>query len=574
MKLSKIICGVTVLVALTLAGWLLRPAQPSSGESVPAGSSPIVSASPTAPALGRASSRPGSVDLNSSSVLAEAGRLAAMPESLSRQAAITAFIATLTDPRDCAALATNLPLYGHALTGAALRRWVELDAPGSIYDYAMATPQRELRVANLEWMFRDYAEQNPTAALAYAKSLPGVSETERNNSVAATLAALAKTDPETATSELRRLPASVAAGPASEIYSELARVRPPSDVFAEAGGLPGAARSAAQQAVLKVVASSDPQAAVNLWHGTDNAALRHDLTRALADGFRDAGADPKAMAEWLFQNAPERGAESVRAEALSRLAEVDPAGAKSLLTQRPIGERDDLNAALASMLSPEAGLEFARQISREDQRQTALAEVASRLASSDPARLYAESSRDANFARAALPAVVDALAYGEVSAATSYVQSLPEALRNEAAPRLVERLVDIAPEKAVAAAADLITDPDARRLNVASAYAASIITRNAQELQQLPSIPAGLNRDEVLAAVVPLIAFRNPDAAWAVARSIGDESLRVNALQEAVQGVAQVVSLDAAERRLAEAALDANVAQQIRSQLPVRRSQQ
>ena len=170
------------------------------------------------------------------------------------------------------------------------------------------------------------------------------------------------------------------------------------------------------------------------------------------------------MAEWLLQHAPERGAESVRAEALSRLAEQDAASAHALLSQQPPGQRDSLAAAVASMLDPGAGLLFARQISREDQRLTAMAEVASRLASSDPAQLYAEVGKDPEFARAALSAVVDALVYEDSARATTYVASLPADLRGEAAIHLVERVSDTSPDRAITLAAALIPDPDARNL--------------------------------------------------------------------------------------------------------------
>jgi len=563
MKLPfKLVCGAAVLAALIVAGRLFWPGRPVA---LPPELPSHRERGPEPPPLGPPLVSRGSG--TASVIAAEASRLAALPPSLSRDAAVAAFIADLADPGVCASIATNLPAFGHSLVGAALRRWVELDAPGAIHEYALAAPQRDFRLANLGWMFRDYAEQDAAAALNFAKSLTGLTETERHSSVAATLPALARTNPDSAIAELRDLPASIAGGPAYEVYGELARQRSAADVFGEASELQGVARALAQQAVIKVAAAADPQAAVQLWFSADTAA-RHDLTRALADGFRDAGVEPKAMAEWLLQHAPERGADSVRAEALSRLAEQDAASAHALLSQQPPGQRDSLAAAVASMLDPGAGLLFARQISREDQRLTAMAEVASRLASSDPAQLYAEVGKDPEFARAALSAVVDALVYEDSARATTYVASLPADLRGEAAIHLVERVSDTSPDRAITLAAALIPDPDARNLGVASAYAAAIVDQSVSRLQQLPPIPDGVDCDQVLASVVPLVSFRNPEVAWSVASSIADDSLRLNAIHEVFVAIAQVESPEHARQRLASAGLPQAIADQILNQLP------
>jgi hypothetical protein len=71
----------------------------------------------------------------------------------------------------------------------------------------------------------------------------------------------------------------------------------------------------------------------------------------------------------------------------------------------------------------------------------------------------------------------------------------------------------------------------------------------------------------LFASVVPLVAFRNPASAWEVAHAIGDQNLRLNAVQEVLRGYAATESTAAAERQLAAANLPADVAEQMRAQL-------
>lgn len=553
--------AAAALVGLAALTWLARPkdslVHASGGGN---GRNAIAHPVPVPPNLPGGPAVPGGQ-------LSEARRLADLPEGMARQQAITAFVAGLKNPADCAALATNLAAYGHALSGAALQRWVELDAPGAIRDYALPMRNRELRSSNLDWMFRDFAAQDPLAAFEHARSLEGLTETERQTSVAATLPALAKVDAATALASLRELPAAMATVPAAEIYADLALQGAPAEAFADAGQLHGTARAAAQQGVIRTTAGKDPAAAVAIWHGEDNAALRHDLTRALADGFAEAGANPRDLVEWLFKNAPERGADAVRAEALGRLAASEPAAATALLNQRPVGEQDNLRGMLAGTMDPAQGLEFARGISRPELRQEAYAQVAARFGSEDPQRLYEEFGKDPEFARAALPAVIDALAYEQIGKATEYVNQLPDELRDTAASRLVEHLTDLSPERAMEVAAAAMSDPDARRQAMAGAYAAAVVGRDGTATASLPGVPAGTDQDQLFASVVPLVAFRNPASAWQVASAIGDENLRLNALQEVLRGFATTESVTAAERHLAAANLPADVAEQMRAQL-------
>jgi hypothetical protein len=562
MKNPRLLLFTTAaLVSVATLTWLARSkGGASAGSDAGDGGNATTTRVPMPPSIPDGAAAPGGQ-------VTEARRLADLPESMARQQAITAFVAGLKNPADCAALATNLTAYGHALSGAALQRWVELDAPGAIRDYAMPMRHRELRASNLDWMFRDYAAQDPVAAFEYARSLEGLAESERQASVAATLPALAKVDVATAVASLRELPAGMATVPATEIYTDLARHGEPAKVFADAGELRGNARAVAQQSVLKVTAGQNPDAAVALWHGVDNAALRHDLTRALADGFVEAGVNSRDMVNWLFENAPERGADAVRAEALGRLAATDPTAATTLLNQRPVGERDDLRGMLAGTMDPAQGLEFARGIARDELRQEAYAQVASRFGSEDPQRLYQEFGKDPEFARAALPAVVEALAYEQIGTATDYVNQLPDELRDAAATRLVERLTDLSPERALKVAATAMTDPDARQQAMAGAYAAAVVGRTGTDTAGLPGVPSGTNRDRLFASVVPLVAFRNPTSAWQVANAIGDENLRLNAVQEVLRGYAATESTAAAERRLAAANLPADVVEQMRAQL-------
>lgn len=562
MKNPRLLLFTTAaLVSVAALAWLARSkGGAGAGSDGGDGGNATTTRVPMPPSIPGAAAAPGVQ-------LTEARRLADLPESMARQQAITAFVAGLKTPADCAALATNLAAYGHALSGAALQRWVELDAPGAIRDYAMPMRHRELRSSNLDWMFRDYAAQDPVAAFEYARSLEGLAEAERQTSVAATLPALAKVDVATAVASLRELPAGMATVPAAEIYTDLARHGEPTKVFADAAELRGNARAVAQQSVLKVTAGQNPDAAVALWHGVDNAALRHDLTRALADGFVEAGVNSRDMVNWLFENAPERGADAVRAEALGRLAATDPTAATTLLNQRPVGERDDLRGMLAGTMGPAQGLEFARGIARDELRQEAYAQVASRFGSEDPQRLYQEFGKDPEFARAALPAVVEALAYEQIGKATDYVNQLPDELRDAAATRLVERLTDLSPERALQVAATAMTDPDARQQAMAGAYAAAVAGRTGTDTAGLPGVPAGTNRDQLFASVVPLVAFRNPASAWQVANAIGDENLRLNAVQEVLRGYAATESTAAAERHLAAANLPAEVVEQMRAQL-------
>jgi hypothetical protein len=561
MKNSRVLLFTTAaLVSVAALTWLARSKGGAGTGSGGGDGSTITTRVPVPPSVPGGAAAPGGQ-------VTEARRLAELPESMARQQAINAFVAGLKSPADCAALATNLTAYGHALSGAALQRWVELDAPGAIRDYALPMRHRELRASNLDWMFRDFAAQNPVAAYEYARTLEGLAESERQTSVAATLPALAKVDAATAVASLRELPAAVATVPAAEIYTDLARQGEPAKVFAEAGELHGNARAVAQQSVLKVTAGKDAKAATALWHSVDNAALRHDLTRALADGFFEAGVNSRDMVEWLFENAPERGADAVRAEALGRLAAQDPAAATTLLNQRPVGERDDLRSMLAGTMDPAQGLEFARGIARDELRQEAYAQVASRFGSEDPQRLFQEFGKDPEFARAALPAVVEALAYEQIGKATDYVSQLPDELRDTAATRLVERLTDLSPERALEVAAAAMTDPDARQQAMAGAYAAAVVGRTGTGAASLPGVPAGTDRDQLFASVVPLVAFRNPASAWQVANAIGDENLRLNAVQEVLRGYATTESAAAAERQLAAANLPAEVAEQMRAQL-------
>jgi len=503
----------------------------------------------------------------SSTDTSEALRLAGLPESKGRQAAIAAFVAGLTDPTACAALATNLPTFGHALAGAALQRWVELDPTGAIRDFALPTRERDLRLSHLDWMFRDFATRDPMGAYQQALSFPGLSEVERQTGIAATLTELARVDAPTAVNALRALPTSVATGPAAEIYADLARNGQPASLFVEAGELRGTARAVAQQSVLRTAASTDPQAAVALWHGIENAGLRHDLTRSLAEGFLEAGVKPADLAGWLFENAPERGAESVRAEALQRLAADDPARASALLNQLPPGEQNELRLALANTLDPAEALQFARGITRVDQREAAYSDLASRFGASDPSGFAAEFAKDPEFARAALPAMVDTLAYEDIGAATRYVQQIPDEHRREAVLHLLDRVSDLSPERAVALAATLLPEGDARHQAMASAYAATIADRPVSNTGNLPQVPSGTDPDQLYAATVPLIAFRNPESAWHLSQAIQDENLRLNAVQEVIRGYASADSLAAAEQRLAQANLPPDVAQEIRAYL-------
>lgn len=501
-------------------------------------------------------------------LMAEALRLAGLPESMARQDEISAFARGLNDPSLCAAIATNLTRYGHALSGAALRRWVELDAPGVIRGYALATPQRDLRAANLEWTFRDYAAQDPVAALTLARSLPGLGQTERDRSVAAVLPALARIDPAGAAAELAKLPASIGASPAYEVYAGLAQTQSADTLFADAERLPGVARSSARQAVIKAAAQSDRAEAVRLWTAGGQSGMKHDLTRALFDGFRDAAVDPGVLARWFLTYAAEPGAESVRNEALSRYAEVDAAGARQVIAERPVFERDALNTAMADMLDPGAGLEFARQVTQVEDRRSALASVAQRLAVTDPETLLREVGTDVELAQVAQPAVVEALVYQDADRAAEYVRGLSADLRGEAAVALADRLADTHPGQAMSVAAELIDDPEQRDLAVARGYAAAIRTAGDARAA-LPSLPSGVDGDAVRGAAVSLLAYTHPDQALAIAQGIADGGQRANALHEALQGLARRASVADAQQILAGLGLDEAVTEQIRRQLSV-----
>lgn len=201
----------------------------------------------------------------------------------------------------------------------------------------------------------------------------------------------------------------------------------------------GNARAVAQQSVLKVTAGQNPEAAVALWHGVDNAALRHDLTRALADGFAEAGTKSRDLVEWLFQNAPERGAEGVRQRPWAGWRPpTQPRPPRSSTSGRS-GSGTTSGACSLARWTPPKGSEFARGIARDELRHEAYAQVAARFGSEDPQRLYQEFGKDPEFARAALPAVIEALAYEQLDKATDYVNQLPDQLRDTAATRLVER---------------------------------------------------------------------------------------------------------------------------------------
>lgn len=498
--------------------------------------------------------------------LAEAARLANQSESLAKQAAITAWVASLTDPNDCALIAADLSTYGHSLVGAALERWVELDPQGAIRSHALKIDHREARVGCLEWMFRDYGAQDALTAFVFAKTLEGIGETERQTSIAATLGALAKVDPVAACKALAELQASVAFGAATEVYGTLSKSRPADELFDMASQLPGVARSTALQAILRTAAVDDPAAAVAAWSEVQEAGLKSDLTRALADGFRDAGVGPKELAQWLIANAPERSSVSVRGEALARLAESDPETANDLLAGMATGQRDELRSVVAAMLEPAAAIEFARSIDRDDLKESSLRDVALRLGSTDPQSLYEAAEKDPDFARIAVREIVDSLAYEDINAAAEYVKSLPVDVRDPAADRLVERLSDIAPLRAMSLAATLIEDPEARRQAVAAAFATSVIDLGNAGNGNLPAIPEdGAARDEVLSAAVPLLAYRNPEMGLLVGNSIEQPDKRANAIQEVLLAIAQLHGPEAALNVLkGEIAVPAQVKSQIK----------
>lgn len=562
-----------VWVAVSLA---TRPgAQAGVGNEAPTGSGVGLPSGPRSTAAGPlgaadrdASGSSGGLD---SAQWDAARRLAGTGPGLTRSRDITSFVAGIGSAAECAALATNLSVFGHELSSAALQRWLELDPQDAIRSVALQARSRSERVGQLGWMLKDYSERDPAGALAFVRGLDSLSAGERFAGLAAVLPAYAKSvNSGEAIELLAGLPSGVAIGASAEIFSNLSKGATPEAVrtaFSTAGSLQGMARSVGMASVLESAAEQDPKLAVEMWSSVGDAGLKKDLTSQLARKFGETF-DPGALVQWLNQYAPERGADGARIEAFAALSASDPKRALEFLNHRPAGQQDDLREGAAGALEPVQAIELAAGIRDETRRQRAITEAGGRLADSDPSALLQllKSSSDSNVSRGLLVPVVDALAYENADKAIQYVQSLPDELRNVAATRLVESLADTNPLNAARIAVSTISDEEIRVGAVGSALSRILDGAGDTPLPDLSALPV-TERDKVLAYASGRVSVRNPSAALSAASMIQDEVTRSAAVQLAVLGATRSQSATQALQLLEQANVSEEVRATIRDQV-------
>ncbi len=377
------------------------------------------------------------------------------------------------------------------------RQWAA-QAPTAAASAALALPAGEARTNALGHVVRGWAEKDPAAAYAWAKSF-GEHAGTRRELIKQTLEAWLKTDPAAAQAHILALPPG--AERTAALRSAIGRLHEAdelSSALALLAELPaGHARSSAvQDLVLNSEAAGDPQFAQRLyemtpvgsrrdivWEIADRMAekdvaaalrwamalpqgeLRQDARRSVARTWAEK--DPRSALDWVLKNDPPTPDSETLKDPFSKWTQAAPNDALPWAAALPAGPtRDALSASAVAGIArrdPQRALALFTELSPEAQAR-ATSELASTLTRNDPAsaadlvaQLPAGTAR-----QQALSQIADQWAQADPGAVAVWLDRLPAGAERDAATgSFVFRAAEADPEGALVWAAT-ITDPTQR----------------------------------------------------------------------------------------------------------------
>jgi hypothetical protein len=211
----------------------------------------------------------------------------------------------------------------------------------------------------------EWAKLDPDAAIAWANSLSGNSQSGALRSI---ISELAGTDP----TKAAQIASTLTGGEQARAYGDIAEKMAAKD-FASAeafiNGLPAEVRDRALSDALNVLARTDPQAAAAKLATMAAGEDRDRAVSGIAEGW--ARQDPAAAAAWVSQQTTEDMDDAVRS-VVSSWAGRDSAAALSWIQSQPQGEvRDE---AIGTYIwtnrssDPQSTLQLAESISDEGDR--------------------------------------------------------------------------------------------------------------------------------------------------------------------------------------------------------------
>ncbi len=438
------------------------------------------------------------------------------------------------------------------MTSMIANRWAEQD-PAAAMEWARQLPASRDRDTAFQSVITIIAGADPDAALRYAQEVDG--ESARRNALSAVARQVATTDPLRALELCRDLPVSMRASVASSgVIYELARSDPaaaaafieelPSGVVHQNGlhyqlaegsaavdvegaiawarDLPeGELKRSAVTAVSDIWAGSDPRRALEYADSLAGPLREQVVSRAVAAWSRH---EPDAAAEWAVSLADpaERGV--VLGTVVEQWANVDPVQAATFVASLPAGESQD-----------RAALNVVHAWARQDPGE---------------ALAWASDFTDPELRQQAMNSVVGAWTQQDPAAAASFLgEQPPGAARDALVLSAIESGAGSDPAGAAEWTALLSDDPGslgAAWQQIAGAWAQHDHVSGAE---WLATLPAGFVRDEAVQTYVHAVALQDPELALRTAVEVASDARRAE-LIEAAARLWMLRDRGAAEERL------------------------
>jgi hypothetical protein len=415
---------------------------------------------------------------------------------------------------------------------------------------AASTPPSPLRDRLVSSVAGEWGAVDPKAAFAWAQSLP--SSAEQNQTALAVIEATAAVKPDTAVWLAQMLPPGKSRDIAITMAAAYQTGVNPDVAIAWASGLPVAEQRKAYEGIIDRLSSEDPRKAAMLIDNLPSGRIRKDLTVKIAGEL--ALSDWQSAKAWLAQR-EELHLPEMAAPVLWVMGQQAPMDAAALLSEINFHpELAEHVAQIAENYFGEAGpveaVKWAQNIADEAMKESAMKEVFSAWAKSNPSEALQNAS-----APAAKAAVLSVLArtqpdtlfrqFQNEAADTStdiggaYVMALaaqqPEtayrilaSMNGEAASNAANVLAEAwgTGDPAAAAAASLSLP-----VSIGSVFRESVLTHwlgddPAGASAWIESLPKGETRDSSIAIMVTTIRAADPERATMWLTQIEDKRLR------------------------------------------------
>jgi hypothetical protein len=417
------------------------------------------------------------------------------------------------------------PAERRLLGNALFQRWAEVDPQGAT-DYFSRLGTAE-QVAAIGALASGWAAYDPSAALAWAQSLPA--SMNRYNAMGLALAKLVAVDRDAALAAFGKLDLPASRAVSGLLYEAWMEIDAEGAVksamnLVETGGLLESSLSS----LGRTWARNDPVAALR-WV-TDNPAVLSPLSTRLAMAIVDTASsvDPqRTMEAMMAKPNTDETANLLRVSAASAWMVYDADAARQWLRNQSVETQSQIIFSVAGPRSnpfnPEAWLPLVQALPASDARTTAFQTLLSKWAAFQPldSLQYLAQINDAALTNQITPAVAQGVAKTDPQLAFKLVMDLPEnAVREEALIKITNTWAGLNPTQTSAQIAAL---PDSERrttllLQTVAVWAQSNPSGASTWTQNLPVEMT--SRDGALYALAGILARKYPELARQNAEAI------------------------------------------------------